>query len=648
MSSNTTQKKGFFSAIKSRFPKKKRKSRYKVGYADLISDSCSLPSITEESQFFLDPAFASALQGDTLEDYNDCGDGSEGDSAYFTSSQEDGEIPLEIHNGREAENGRNKSPGDNSVSESLSSEGEVCSIVCSEEAETELHRRDESPEKCYTDSEIGDNSSSELTDDVFQEFQMPAIQLLCSSFKKENHDSGDCDVKLTQSFTIPVENSISKETEPMAFIRKSIDNLIEEDMTLPPGGLVSALSSGGECEPLYYENIRIKTVSQGRDTSKTIQEQIHSNNSNIFEKARLSSPIDSRYESEANDEKLTENESILLVDELDAYKLNRGVSPPAVVYKDNYIDTSVCVFPGGAQSECQLFKTDLLFSKHSEVGHGENENCFSYGDQEFEAASSSTAGNREFNDDYEEKFVETNDGTDQLPLNESFSDVWSLYTDTSTLKSCNSDTSSMTSMETVVARKSSSDEFSESYDGSDEDDGSEASERTSLHRRISWADEEFIELSAPLKMLWNHDTEFFEVIKFLSKWGKYNVIVEGTLDIDDFWEDHIYFQSNKGKFIDKGEQHHTHRSPIPHGMEVRQDKVCLVENEIKAGLEEVGPIEHVICSDEDDQILGAADCQIVDKLFTLYQKRKFLQFNALQQKSLYCGPCQSLHIIEII
>ena len=666
MSGEVKEKKSFFSAIKSRFPTKKRKNKYRVGYEDLITDSCSLPSIAEESQLIV---VEDMVPGE-LGQYDDCVVESEGvDSAYYSSSLfEEGELRVIEQSyagkqifesvGDEEINSSNKtnisgimtktkgghalgSVESDIISVSDYSEGEVCSTICSEEAD--LYRR----EYCNdgdTDGESSDNPEIYSPENVAPGTTLSDIPLLQFSdnnaaTRSENNGNGT-DPK-NHEFDFPTQDHVQSDVEQMTFVRDGIKDIFEDDITLDPGDLVSALRSDRELGPLYYENVRIKTPPLDRAISKNIQEEIQTSDYNIFEKARQASPIDSEYESLSSEEDFTkDSESLLLVDEIDAYNLNRGKSPSGLMCKEKYIDTSVTVFPGDTNTDTsnfvsQMFKTSSLFSKQTYDHNQGISDCSSGQKQDVEVASSSTLSS-----DFEEIISKHADNSeeankDTLPLDDKYADTWSLYTDTSTLRRSRcSNASSISSLETVVANRSagsSSDEYYGSYDGSDEDNGSEVSERTSFHRQIPWAEEEFIELPAAIKALWTEDAELFGIVKFLSKWGKYNVIVEGTLDIDDFWEDHIYFQSSKGKSIEQGDESLSDTSPEPQS----------------AG--QKGWSKEADSDEEDnDGVLGTADCQIVDRLFTMYQQRKLLQFNALQQKSLYCSPCQSFHIIEII
>eukprot|EP00116_Pleurobrachia_bachei_P002658 sb/3462920/ len=129
--------------------------------------------------------------------------------------------------------------------------------------------------------------------------------------------------------------------------------------------------------------------------------------------------------------------------------------------------------------------------------------------------------------------------------------------------------------------------------------------RADYHHLDDEGDYCFLELPESVGRFFGNDEDYFAVINLLNKWGKYDVIVDGSLTVEGISRDQFYFR------------------PSTEGT--------------------TGSVDTVMVEDWLPE-----ECPVISRLYRGYERGEVLQNNVMHQKSIFCCFCDAIHVVELL
>eukprot|EP00116_Pleurobrachia_bachei_P002852 sb/3463114/ len=129
--------------------------------------------------------------------------------------------------------------------------------------------------------------------------------------------------------------------------------------------------------------------------------------------------------------------------------------------------------------------------------------------------------------------------------------------------------------------------------------------RADYHHLDDEGDYCFLELPEAVGKFFGNDEDYFAVINLLNKWGKYDVIVDGSLTVEGISRDQFYFR------------------PSTEGT--------------------TGSVDTVMVEDWLPE-----ECPVISRLYRGYERGEVLQDNVMHQKNIFCCFCDAIHVVELL
>ena len=172
------------------------------------------------------------------------------------------------------------------------------------------------------------------------------------------------------------------------------------------------------------------------------------------------------------------------------------------------------------------------------------------------------------------------------------------------------------------------------------------------------SEEQYLEL--PSDMVKMFDEDLPSIINVLQKWGKYNVVIEGNLEVEPkagVTTNPIYFHITEGqgegrkglrRAPDILESPQLHELGSPNTRPHELGSPSTQPHTLGSLLAENNPTHPETGQPITAAQAGVEGCSVLDKMFTIFSEKSLEDVNVFSQISLFCRECCETHVIEVL